>query len=291
MEEWKKIVEEALTKHFQKPVSIGRTQIAGGGSINDAYTFDTEAGGFFVKINSASRYPRMFEKEAKGLKLLRETGEVPVPETVLYGEKGDIAYLVLKRIKSGSRSPRFWENFGRNLARLHRHTHSRFGLDHDNYIGSLEQINDYCDTWPEFFITKRLEVQIKMARNSGKIGTPVLRAFDRFFTKVEEIFPPEQPALVHGDLWSGNFMMGNDGEAVFIDPAVYYGHREMDLGMSLLLGGFDSRFYKAYNEAYPLEPGWEERMDYCNLYPLMVHVNLFGGGYLSSVERILKKFK
>ncbi len=291
MQHWKTIVEKALSGYYKKTVNIDNIRIAGGGSINDAYTFHTDEGNFFVKINSASRYPQMFEKEAKGLNLLRSAGEIPVPETVLYGEEEDTAFLILKEIKSGARSSRFWENFGKNLARLHRHGNDRFGLDHDNYIGSLVQINDYCDSWSEFFITRRLEFQIKMARNSGRIGSSAIRSFERFFSKVEEIFPEEKPVLIHGDLWSGNFMTGSNGEAVIIDPAVYYGHREMDLGMSLLFGGFDSRFYSAYNEEFPLEPEWQERMDYCNLYPLMVHVNLFGGGYLSSVERILNKFR
>jgi fructosamine-3-kinase len=233
----------------------------------------------------------MFEKEAKGLEILRGAGALEVPETVLFGENDDTAFLVLKRIKSAPKKPEFWEDFGRKLAELHRNENNKFGLDHDNYIGSLVQINGFCDTWSEFFITKRLEVQIRTARNSGMLSGWIIKAFDSFFNKVEEIFPEENPALIHGDLWGGNFMVNSDGEPVIIDPAVYYGHREMDLGMSKLFGGFDNRFYEAYNSAFPLEKGWEKRLDYCNLYPLMVHVNLFGGGYLGSVETVLRKFR
>jgi fructosamine-3-kinase len=129
-----------------------------------------------------------------------------------------------------------------------------------------------------------------MARDKGSMGRDTVQAFERFYNRLDEIFPVERPSLVHGDLWGGNYMSSETGEPVLIDPAVYYGHREMDIGMSRLFGGFAARFYDIYNGVFPLEPGWEERMDYCNIYPLMVHVNLFGGGYLQSVIRILKGF-
>jgi len=131
---------------------------------------------------------------------------------------------------------------------------------------------------------------VKMARDHGNAGSDTVRAFDRFYRKLDEIFPVEAPSLIHGDLWNGNYMVNENGEAVIIDPAVYYGHREMDLGMSKLFGGFSAGFYEAYNQQYPLEKDWKERLDYCNLYPLMVHVNLFGGGYLNSVKSILRNF-
>ncbi len=288
---WKRYVEKALSEKLGNKVTIEGTRVESGGSINDAYSLFTGAGEFFVKINSASLYPQMFEKEAAGLEILRKAGALEVPGTVLFGEENNTAFLVLKRIKSGNKKPGFWEDFGIKLAGLHKNTNDKFGLDHDNYIGSLVQINGYCDTWSEFFVTKRLEVQIRLARNKGILSGSTVKAFENFFNKTEEIFPPENPSLVHGDLWGGNYMVNLNGNPVIIDPAVYYGHREMDLGMSKLFGGFDSRFYDAYNSAFPLEKGWQKRMDYCNLYPLMVHVNLFGGGYLMSVENILSKFR
>ncbi len=284
-------VEKALSNYFNKKVTIENFVIESGGSINNAYSIFTNAGEFFVKTNSASRYPAMFEKEAKGLQILRKANAVDVPETVLYGEENDTAFLILKRIKSAGKKQDFWEDFGIKLATLHKNSNDKFGLDHDNYIGSLVQINGFCDTWSEFFVTKRLEVQIRLAKNSGMLDNGTLKAFDNFFNKTDEIFPAEKPALLHGDLWGGNYMVNMYGEPVIIDPAVYYGHREMDLAMSRLFGGFDNRFYEAYNAAFPLEKGWKKRIDYCNLYPLMVHVNLFGGGYMESVKRIIGKFR
>ena len=287
---WKISVEQILSKNFNQPVKITNTDSLSGGSINDAYKVSTNAGQFFVKKNSASRYPQMFEKEARGLKILTSTGAIDVPEVIASGETNNTAFLILGFIESATKQADFWDHFAKGLANLHRNTAGYFGLDHDNYIGSLPQSNTKHDNWVRFFREERLEKQVKIARDNGRIGTGLVQAFERFYTKLPEIFPDEQPALIHGDLWGGNFMVNEQGEAVIIDPAVYYGHREMDLGMSQLFGGFDPGFYEAYNRYYPLEKGWQQRMDYCNLYPLMVHVNLFGGGYAASVQAILRKF-
>ena len=222
--------------------------------------------------------------------MLASAGEIPVPEVVFSGTHNEVAYLVLKFIESTSRKVHFWDDFGRRLARLHKHKAKHFGLDQDNYIGSLPQSNRKHDNWTSFFIKERLEFQVKLAGDQGKINRETIKAFERFYQKIEEIFPEEPASLVHGDLWGGNYMVNENGSAVIIDPAVYYGLREMDLGMSKLFGGFSTEFYEAYHDEYPLEKDWEQRLDYCNLYPLMVHVNLFGGGYLNSVKSILRRF-
>ncbi len=287
---WKTAVEQILSENFNKPVEILNTNSVSGGSINDAYKVGTNAGLFFVKQNSASLYPGMFEKEALGLKILASTGAIDVPEVMATGKTNNTAFLILGFIKSAPKQPDFWELFAEGLATLHRNTATYFGLDHDNYIGFLPQLNKKHDNWEDFFREERLEKQVKMARDNGRIGTDLARAFIRFYLKLPELFPREPPALLHGDLWSGNYMVNEQGKPVIIDPAVYYGHREMELGMSQLFGGFNSRFYEAYHRYYPLEKGWQQRLDYCNLYPLMVHVNLFGGGYAASVQAILRKF-
>lgn len=287
---WKEAVVNLLNEKFNRKIDLISVSAVGGGSINDAYRFETNAGKFFIKKNSSSRFPQMFEKEILGIRLLSSAKEIQVPEVVASGVNGDEAFLILKFIESAVRSKSFWVDFGKNLANLHKYSASFFGLNHDNYIGSLFQSNLNHENWADFFREERLERQVKLARNSGRIGRETMNAFDRFYLRIEEIFPKEPPALVHGDLWGGNFMVDEKGNAVIIDPAVYFGHREMDLGMSQLFGGFDRQFYEAYHRQYPLEKDWEKRLDYCNLYPLMVHVNLFGGGYLGSVNRILRKF-
>jgi len=288
---WKDQVKKKLESVTGKETEILSVSSVGGGSINETFRVETLSGLYFVKINSSSLYPGMFEKEALGLKILEDAGEIPVPEVVAWDETNEEAFLTMKYIPPGTKSTDFWETFAKRLAALHRHTDEMFGLDHNNYIGSLPQSNRRHKSWTDFFREERLEFQVKMARNAGKIGNDTVKRFERFYKKLDEIFPVEPPSLIHGDLWGGNFIVNPGGEAVIIDPAVYYGHREMDLGMSQLFGGFSERFYKAYNHHFPLDKGWQQRLDYCNLYPLMVHVNLFGGGYSASVNSILKKFQ
>lgn len=283
-------ISQSLTSQFHKQVRIEKIQAVGGGDINQAFVLQTNHGKYFIKMNTASRYPFMFEKEAKGLSILKNSGEVVVPGVITPGEYDDHAYLIMEYVETKEGIENFWEDFGRSLARLHQHQAEKFGLDHDNYIGSLHQSNTNHNTWPGFFIEERLEKQVKMARDRREISPGTVHAFERLYKRLDEIFPEEAPALLHGDLWSGNFMTGNQGKACLIDPAVYYGHREMDLGMSKLFGGFDPEFYRYYHQEYPLEKDWEKRTDICNLYPLMVHVNLFGGSYVYSVEKILKRF-
>ncbi len=287
---WKTGVEKALSSKLNSEIKILSDRFTGGGSINDARIIKTTSGYYFVKVNSAALYPAMFEKEAKGLTLLKKTGVVTVPAVIAYGEEKEDAFLILEYINSSTAASGYWKRLGEELAALHRHTASSFGLDHNNYIGSLSQSNKHHHTWSSFFREERLEPQVVLAFNNGRIDKELIKQFDTFYHRLENLFPKEPPSFIHGDLWGGNVMTGKNGEPVIIDPAVYYGHREMDLGMSMLFGGFNQKFYDSYAQAYPLESGWRERMDFCNLYPLMVHVNLFGGGYAGSVKSILKRF-
>jgi len=283
-------ISKLLTGFFNENIDVLSHSHIGGGSINTALKVETNKGIFFVKHNSKHLYPAMFEKEALGLKLLRETGSIKVPDVVTFGNVDEDSFLVLNYIESGHKSRSFWDDFAKNLTALHKNTSEKFGLDHDNYIGSLKQFNYWENTWTEFFRVQRLEIQIKMARDSSLLDRSIVSAFERFYNRLDDIFPNEQSALVHGDLWSGNFMVGENGEPIILDPAVYYGHREMDLAMSQLFGGHPNEFYNSYNKYFPLEKGWQKRMDYCNLYPLLVHVNLFGGGYVASVKSIVSRF-
>ena len=283
-------ISKLLTEFFKESVDVLSHSHIGGGSINAALKVETNKGIFFIKHNSKQLYPAMFEKEALGLRLLRDTGAIAVPETVTFGDIDKDSFLVLNYIESGNKSRNFWDEFAKDLAALHRNTSEKFGLDHDNYIGSLKQFNYWENTWADFFSEQRLEVQIKLARDSSLLDRSIVSSFERFYSRINEIFPDEPPSLIHGDLWSGNFMVGEKGEPIIIDPAVYYGHREMDLAMSQLFGGFSNDFYTSYNKYFVLEKGWQKRMDYCNLYPLLVHVNLFGGSYVASVKSIISRF-
>lgn len=288
------VIQKSITLFLQKEFSqIGEGLTAtpvSGGSINEAFRINTRQRKFFLKYNDSSHYPAMFEKEAVGLKLLKSAGEMEIPEVLLTDQAGNYAFLLLEYIESGREQPDFWEEFGKRLAALHSHKSDRFGLDHDNYMGSLYQHNDFHDNWAEFFIQQRLERQVKLARESGRITRSLVSAMERLYNRLDEIFSETTPSLIHGDLWSGNFMVNHRGMPCLIDPAVYYGHPEADIAMTTLFGGFSERFYDAYNAHNPLEKGWRKRLDYYNLYPLMVHVNLFGEGYLGSVLQILQKF-
>jgi protein-ribulosamine 3-kinase len=262
----------------------------GGGCINSCARIDTDGGIWFVKWNDAAAYPGMLESEAKGLQLLRETGTLRVPEVVGHTLANGHTILLLEWLEPGRRKADFFHSFGIALAQLHRHTSKSFGLAHDNYIGSLPQRNRQHPDWAAFFAEERLEPQLRLAVDAGALGRETIRGFQRLYLRLPDIFPDEPPALLHGDLWSGNYLVGPEGEAAIVDPAVYYGHREMDLAMARLFGGFDSAFYEGYQSEWPTEPGLVQRAEICNLYPLLVHVNLFGGGYAGQVREVLKQF-
>ena len=289
-DELKKSVESFLTTKFRATITINETRQIGGGCINEAYTLKTTIGKYFIKYNSDSAFPMMFEKEASGLKILSNTNTIKVPEVIGTGDTVKYAWLLLQNIESNTPGRNFWNEFGTKLADLHRNTNNKFGLDHDNYIGSLIQSNKFHPDFFSFFISERIEPQLKEARNKGSFSQGDVRYFESLFKSLPNIIPVEKPALVHGDLWSGNFMVNTYGSPCLIDPAVYFGHREADIAMTQLFGGFQPEFYHAYNHAWPMEKDWHKRMDIFNLYPLLVHVNLFGGGYSGQVLWIIRQF-
>lgn len=258
-----------------------------GGDINQAAKVELSSGGLlFVKWN-ASAPESMFEVEAKGLELLRSANtELEIPKVVLQEEN----FLALSWIDEGGGQPNSAYDFGIELARLHKNTASSFGLDHDNFIGRLPQSNQQHSNWPDFFALERIEPQVKMGIESGKLTRSVLKDVETFYANLGSIFPTEKPALLHGDLWSGNYMFTQSGGASIYDPAAYYGHREMELAMTRLFGGFSANFYKGYNEEFPLDEGFESRVNICNLYPILVHANLFGGSYCRQAENIIQRY-
>jgi fructosamine-3-kinase len=261
-----------------------------GGDINDAFELELADGRrVFMKTNRHAP-EGMFPAEARGLAWLAEARAISIPSVVAVGRER-ASFLVLELVEPGPRRHGFDEELGRALAALHRASPGAFGLDHDNFIGSLPQSNRAHARWTDFFQSERLEPQLRRARDLGRATSGMTRGFERLFARLSELVGPEEPpARLHGDLWGGNLHVTAGGAPCLIDPAAYGGHREVDLAMMRLFGGFSERVFSAYSEAFPLAPGYAERVPLYQLYPLLVHVNLFGGGYAASVERALERY-
>lgn len=243
---------------------------------------------YFVKWNLRP-LPRLFEVEARGLQLLKSAQAARVPEVIAVIDQPPA--LVLEWIDSHGAKAGAAETLGRQLAQQHRALGPAYGLDHDNYIGANEQLNRPAASWTEFFCDRRLGSQADLARRSGHANAERASRLERLMSRLGEWIDESAcaPSLLHGDLWGGNFITGPHGEPVLIDPAVYYGDREAEIAFTELFGGFDPRFYAAYDEAWPLAPGYAERRDLYNLYHLLNHLNLFGEGYGGSVDAILRR--
>ena len=275
---------------------VVRSSGVSGGDINQADQITLADGReLFVKSNPGAP-PEMFAAEARGLAWLAEAAALRLPAVVAVAPPGDgVQFLVLELIRRGRPGRGFDEALGRGLAALHRFGTAQLGLDHDNFIGRLPQPNrpagaSSSGSWADFYRQRRLEPQLRMAADRGLASGEMRRGFQRLFADLEGLVgAPEPPARLHGDLWGGNLMCDAEGAPCLIDPAVYGGHREIDLAMMRLFGGFGPRVFAAYQEAWPLGPGHEGRVDLYQLYPLMVHVNLFGGGYVGSVEAALAR--
>ncbi|NNC95710.1 MAG: phosphotransferase [Chitinophagales bacterium] len=283
-------LELKLSHLFNKNVSVTGSQNIAGGCINDSCKIETSSGILFVKWNNAMTFPNMFEMERKGLRQLSKTAAIRIPNVLLQSSSGKFSYLILEYIDSAPRSVSFWQDFGRSLATLHKTTQQKFGWSDDNYIGSLPQYNSYHENWIDFFIEMRLRKQFRMAYDNNLLNDSDLKAADLLYLRMHELIPEEEPALLHGDLWSGNFIEDENGNPCLVDPSVYFGHREVDLAMTHLFGGCDTEMYRAYHEVFPLQPGFSKRLDIHNLYPLLVHLNLFGSSYKGSIRSILNKF-
>jgi len=262
-----------------------------GGDINEAYEAGLADGrAVFVKCNATAPND-MFVAEAHGLEWLAQAKALRVPAVLAASGADQLTpFLALELVRPAQRARDFDERLGHGLAALHRHGAEAFGLDHDNYIGRLPQKNTFAVNWPEFYRVRRLGAQLKAAVDTGLATTRMRRDFERLFRQLDTLCgPPEPPARLHGDLWGGNLITDELGEPCLIDPAVYGGHREIDLAMMKLFGGFGPRVFAAYKEAFPLADGYRERVALYQLYPLMVHVNLFGGGYVPQVEGALAR--
>ena len=267
-----------------------QVQSVAGGDINQAYKVQHKNSSFFLKVNDAADYPLMFQREADGLAALKKNSDCIVPDVLKTGVAGSHQYLLLEWIERGSPSNNYHSSLGKSLAAMHLQTAEQAGWSTDNYIGSLPQRNTFTNDWCSFYATHRIAPLVKLLTDNKSFGNKEQQCAERLYTKLKQYFPNEKHAFLHGDLWGGNHFPNENGLPVLIDPAVYYGHREMDIGMTALFGGFDRAFYEAYNYHYPLESGWQQRFQLAQLYPLLVHAVLFGGHYVSRSASILATF-
>jgi len=282
-------IQKYLNQYFSISNSTIQFRSIGGGCINDCFQITVNSERFFLKINSANQYPNLFQKEKNGLELLGSQNIIRAPKPILCDEVEDQQILLLEWIDTGSRTKQFWKTFGEQLVWLHHSTQDHFGLDENNYMGSLPQNNEPQSDWNKFFIDCRLQPQIKLAEEKMLLQKKHLAAFENLYPKLPGIFNDEKPSLLHGDLWNGNFMCDENSQPVLIDPAVYYGHRIVDIAMTTIFGGFDKEFYDSYNYHHPFPKNFREQCDIANLYPLLIHLNLFGSSYLSQIELILNR--
>ena len=282
-------IVESLSAHFGSSFRIQKATPLGGGSINEAAKLESNLGDFFIKWNNAKAFPKMFELEARSLNEIAATQCIRIPKVILTEEIGNISFLLLEYIEPGQAKSDFWESFANSLAQLHQNSQKHFGLSYGNYIGSLRQSNSQHDKWTTFFVHERLMPHVKLAEAKGYMDLKLLKSFELLYTKLGDYFPEEPPSLLHGDLWSGNFMVDNRGDACIYDPALYYGHRMVDIAMTKMFGGFPQEFYHYYHECFPMNENWQKQIAICNLYPNLVHLNLFGIGYMSEIKYLIAK--
>ncbi len=281
-------VTKALEAQLGEAVVCSRR--LSGGDINDAYLVSLRSGvKRFVKTKSDAPHG-MYSVEAKGLDWLRAANVLRIPAVIAVSEAGP-RFLVLEYLDPASRTPDFDQRLGRGLALLHRSGAERFGWHEANFIGPLPQENTARQTWADFYREARLAKQIQLAVDSGRLSGSLRRRLDSLLDRMDDLVgDPEPPARLHGDLWAGNLHVGPAGEPCLIDPAVYGGHREMDLAMMQLFGGFGPAVFAAYDQEYPRAPGAAGRVPLYQLYPLLIHLNLFGAGYAGSVERAVSAY-
>ncbi|MBN1516253.1 fructosamine kinase family protein [Candidatus Sumerlaeota bacterium] len=293
----KAAVEQLITGATGQAARIVDDVSCGGGCINDARTLLlADERKFFLKSNAAP-LTEMFQREAEGLNALADVEQIRVPRALGAGggsnsNSGAIPHIVIEHIETGRPGPGFMEDFGRRFALLHRHSQgTRFGSEHDNYIGATPQPNGWRESWADFWREHRLGYQLQLARQNGHCDSRMRRLGDRLMERLPELIGlNEPPCLLHGDLWSGNFLCASDDAPVLIDPAAYYGQREADLAMTMLFGGFSPAFYEAYQEVWPLANGWWNRIEIYRLYHLMNHLNLFGVSYRNECMDILQRY-
>lgn len=290
-------VEGAIESRTGRPGRVVEASPVGGGSISPTARVRTVSGdSYFLKWGGVDVPSALLAAEAEGLHDLAAAGAVRVPDVLEQG--GDPApratghsWLLLEWLEPGAPSSDGWQRLGREIAALHRSRSARFGADASNFIGSLPQDNRRTAHWPEFWRDRRLEPQLVRAEQRGLLGDGDRRRFEELYERLDDLLGPaadEGASLLHGDLWSGNVLMLDNDLPAVVDPSVYHGHREVDLAMAELFGGFGQGFHDAYRESWPLTQGYAPvRRSVYQLYYLLVHVNLFGSAYVSRTRHTL----
>tara|TARA_A100000164_G_scaffold139427_1_gene123909 strand:+ start:2093 stop:2941 length:849 start_codon:yes stop_codon:yes gene_type:complete len=279
------IINKIIETYFNS--KLEKVDRLSGGSINEVYLCHLINNKIVLKINDKKLYPKMFEKEKKGLNLIRKCG-FKTPEVIGEGCYDSYSYLAIEHIEKGNSSN--WELFGRKLGLLHLNQKDKFGLEYDNYMGSLNQANTFEDNWKDFYTQHRILPLTKIAIDKQLIEKKDNKKIENLCSKLDKLVPNCKPTLIHGDLWSGNLIYDQQNTPVLIDPAVYYGHPEMDWAMLSLFGIYPEVAIRSYCELNYLEKGFKDRKEIHQLYPLLVHLILFGKSYYSQVKTIISKF-
>lgn len=286
-----KEVASALSKKFGHEVTIKSTQLLGGGCIHHASKIETSAGPFFLKWNTAG-IADIFSREAEGLEELKKaaSAEIKIPEVIAAKMIDETpGFLVLEYLESG-RHLSDDEKLGRGLAAIHKFSSENFGFYNDNYCGATQQNNQWKPDWITFYTENRLRWILKLIKETRFLSSSEQQLFEQLIEKLPGIIPADSvPSLIHGDLWSGNYLFSEKGPAL-IDPAVSYSDREMEFGMITLFGGFSQYFFDAYNEVFPLPNDWKQRNKLYQLYHILNHYYLFGGGYLQQAVQIARQY-
>jgi fructosamine-3-kinase len=281
---WNQIAQQ-ISQETGKAFQGNDRQSVSGGCINQGYRLTDGEQSYFVKLNQA-RAVAMFEAEALALQQMRATRTILVPQPICVGTTEQSAYLVLEWLDLGGGTNSAWAAMGRHLAQLHRVPgKTGFGWDRSNTIGSTPQINPWTTDWATFFAQHRIGYQLQLAHQRGGHFPQQERLLAAIPALLADHHP--QPALVHGDLWSGNAAITQTGLPVIFDPAAYWGDREVDLAMTELFGGFPTAFYQGYDQVYPRDRGYAQRQPLYNLYHILNHFNLFGGSYATQANRMI----
>ncbi len=283
------IIQQALISiDDQTPFSYRKVS---GGDINDAYYIESKLDTYFIKINDEIP-PHFFLSEQKGLELLKKTNVVQTPKIYsrFEAENGAYGWLLMEWIE-GEKTEETTTLLGQHLAQLHLIEGTHFGLEQDNYIGLLPQKNRLDENWIQYYSECRLLSQMTIAEQTGRMPTARRSKLEKLITHLENWLPRNcQPALLHGDFWSGNWIVGPNGIPYLIDPSTFYGHHEFELAFTQLFGHFSDKFYASYNEIFPISKEYEDRKQIYQLFYLLVHLNLFGEVYGGPIDRILERY-